>query len=136
MTTQIIMQLITLHALMEGVPPQTALAIAKIESSYNVNAVGAAGELGLYQIMPQYSKYNKKDLKKPHINIAEGMRMLKEAKKNCVHQEDNMWVLCYNLGVAGAKKIKHPKKFIYYKKYIAAKSKLIKDNNKYASLSN
>jgi soluble lytic murein transglycosylase-like protein len=35
-----------------GVPPELALAVAKQESGYNQSARGAAGEIGVFQLMP------------------------------------------------------------------------------------
>jgi soluble lytic murein transglycosylase-like protein len=43
---------ITQQALALGVPPSIALAVAQQESSFNPNARGAAGEIGLFQLMP------------------------------------------------------------------------------------
>jgi soluble lytic murein transglycosylase-like protein len=39
-------------AIAQGVPPSIALAVAQQESSFNPNARGAAGEIGLFQLMP------------------------------------------------------------------------------------
>lgn len=44
--------LITQQATMQGVPPAIALAVAQQESGFNQNAVGAAGEIGVFQLMP------------------------------------------------------------------------------------
>jgi soluble lytic murein transglycosylase-like protein len=44
--------LITQEAIAQGVPPAIALAVAQQESSFNPNARGAAGEIGLFQLMP------------------------------------------------------------------------------------
>ena len=38
----------------QGVPSSIALAVAQQESGFNPNAVGSAGELGTFQLMPQY----------------------------------------------------------------------------------
>lgn len=124
MTTVILVYTIVINAIIAGIDPSVALAVASVESNFNVNAVGLMNEQGVFQIMPQYSKYSIKELKDPAINIKEGMRMLKYAKDNCVHQKDNTFVLCYNLGWSGAKKIKHPQLFPYYKKVMAAREKL------------
>lgn len=124
MTAALLMQLITVTALIEGIPPETALTIAKIESNYNMAATGLAGEVGAFQILKSSSKYSKTELRNPLVNVKEGIRILKEAKANCVHQKDNTWVLCYNLGHNGAKKIKYPHLFPYYKKYVLTKEQL------------
>jgi Transglycosylase SLT domain len=39
-----------------GVPPQLALAVAQQESSLNPNAIGGAGELGLFQLQPSLAE--------------------------------------------------------------------------------
>lgn len=123
MNTAIIVYTIIINSIYSGIDPQVALAVADVESKFNVNAVGQLNEQGLYQIMPGFSKYTVKQLKDPIINIREGMRMLKYAKDNCKHKEDKTWVICYNLGVSGGAKIKLPKQFIYYKKIMASKKK-------------
>lgn len=38
----------------QGVPPSIALGVAQQESGFNPSAVGSAGELGTFQLMPQY----------------------------------------------------------------------------------
>jgi hypothetical protein len=47
-----IQSLITSVANQLGVPPSIALAVAQKESSFNQAAVGAAGEIGVFQLMP------------------------------------------------------------------------------------
>ena len=96
--------------------PNLVVAVAKTESSLNPRAVGSVGEIGLFQVRPKYSKFSRKELFNPLINIVEGLRMLSFAKKHCKHRVDNSWLICYNLGVKGASKVRYPKKFDYYKK--------------------
>ena len=50
--TSSIQSLITSVANQFGVPPSIALAVAQKESGFNQAAVGAAGELGVMQLMP------------------------------------------------------------------------------------
>lgn len=114
MSTAIIVYSIILNAIYSDIDPNLALAVAQVESRFNPNAVGGLGEQGLFQIMPEYSGYTKEQLKDPVINIREGMRMLKYAKKHCRHKEDKTWIVCYNAGVGGGSKLNHPKKFKYY----------------------
>ena len=99
-----------------NINPDLAFAVSKVESSLNPNAIGPVGEVGLFQVRPEYSKYTAKQLKDPKINIKEGLRILSEAKLKCKHKEDKTWVNCYNLGLYGGSKIKHPKLFPYYVK--------------------
>ena len=124
MTTALLMQLITVTALIEGIPPETALAIAKIESGFNMAATGGLGEVGAFQVMPSSSKYTVQQLRNPLINVSEGIRLLKLAKDKCKHQKDNTYVVCYNTGIFGGSKIKHPHLFPYYKKYTQTKEQL------------
>jgi soluble lytic murein transglycosylase-like protein len=51
-TTTSIQSLITSVANQFGVPSSIALAVAQKESGFNQNAVGAAGEIGVMQLMP------------------------------------------------------------------------------------
>ena len=50
--TSNIQSLITSVANQFSVPPSIALAVAQKESGFNQNAVGAAGEIGVMQLMP------------------------------------------------------------------------------------
>ena len=108
--------LISLMAPEFNINPKVAIAVAKQESSLRANAVGPVGEIGIFQVRPKYSRYSRKELFNPIINITEGLRMLSHAKRNCKHRRGTEWLICYNLGVSGGSKIKYPKKFDYYKK--------------------
>ncbi len=119
MTTTTIVALIMSMAPMFNVEPKVALAVAAIESSFNANAVGRHGEIGLYQIMPDVGKkygFTAKELKKPAINIFMGLTLLQAAKNNCIHKKDLDYLVCYNYGVKNARKVKHPNLFPYVKK--------------------
>src|SRR4051812_38991367 len=102
-----------------GIDPDLVHAVIKHESNYNPNVIGLVGEIGLMQIRPEYSKLTVKDLFNPCKNIKEGVSILKRALQNCKHQADNTWIICYNLGVTGAEKIRYPQLHSYYKKVIA-----------------
>lgn len=110
----IIISLIISAAPHFGIKPETAVAVARTESSLNPLAIGPVGEVGLFQVRPEYSKFSVEELKNPVINITEGLRILSEAKKRCKHQAERAWLVCYNVGVAGGARIKYPKKFKYY----------------------
>lgn len=47
-----VVDLIYGEAVAQGVPPELALAVARRESEYNQDARGAAGEVGVFQLMP------------------------------------------------------------------------------------
>lgn len=91
-------------------------SVVRHESSMNSNAIGAAGEIGLMQIKPQYVKgYTREQLFDPQINLIVGIKQLKDAKRTCVHQNDIEWLTCFNMGNTGAKKLAHPDLFPYIK---------------------
>lgn len=74
-----ITNLITSTAAGYGVPPEYALAVAQKESSFNPNAVGAAGEIGLFQIMPATGLslgYTPAQLQDPENNADAGISFL------------------------------------------------------------
>jgi soluble lytic murein transglycosylase-like protein len=107
--------IIQLYSSIYGIDPRLVQSIVQYESKYNPNAIGAQGEIGLMQIMPSTAKVKRKDLFDPNTNILEGVKYLSQMKEQCKHKEDNTFLVCYNLGVSGGSKIKHPKKFKYYK---------------------
>jgi len=99
-----IKQQIRVSAKKYGIDPQLALAIAAVESSFNPNARGKLGEIGLFQTMPGTCK-------QPGTDCA--LRLLKTYKTACKDLGD-AWFICYNNGPH--RRPKHPKLFPYYKK--------------------
>lgn len=117
MNTETIIGLIMAMAPVMGVDGKVAVAVARVESNFNINAIGAAGEIGLFQVKPEYVKeYTKKQLSDPFVNIYVGLQKLKYAQDNCIHQKSIEYLVCYNYGEANAKKIKYPHKFPYVTK--------------------
>ena len=111
-----IVALIYQLAILNGVEPKVALAVAETESGFNPNMVGSAGEIGIFQIMPEnIPVVYKKKLYEPGVNIAIGISLLAEAKKSCIHQKDYTWLTCYNLGPSRARKVRHPSLWPYVK---------------------
>lgn len=69
-----------------GLPPQIAVAVIEIESGFNPHAKGAAGEIGLMQVMPPTAKMlgfqgSDDQLAEPSANIKLGVRYLAEAHR-------------------------------------------------------
>jgi hypothetical protein len=69
-----------------GLPPQFATAVMEIESGFNPGAKGAAGEIGLMQVMPPTARLlgfrgDADQLADPAINIALGVRYLAKAHR-------------------------------------------------------
>lgn len=104
-----IISLIQFWAPVYGIDTLTAEAVAIHESQLNPNAIGAAGEIGIFQLKSQYvSQYTRKELFDPQTNVIAGLQKLAEAKRTCVHQNDIEYLICYNVGATNAKKYKHP----------------------------
>lgn len=109
----LIKSLIFKYASIFGIDPYLAMSIVKVESSFVPTVIGTKGEIGLFQIRPEYVNYTRKQLFNIETNIKVGISILSKKKKLCPHKE---YIVCYNVGVTGAKKIKNPKEFPYYKK--------------------
>jgi soluble lytic murein transglycosylase-like protein len=72
------------EALARGLPPEMADAVMRVESAYRADARGAAGEIGLMQVMPPTARMlgftgTLQELAEPEANIALGVRYLAEA---------------------------------------------------------
>jgi membrane-bound lytic murein transglycosylase MltF len=103
--------LIRQEARRQGLNEELALAVAMVESSMNPTAKGPYGEIGLFQLRPEYAEvaiYNPKD------NIREGIRQLIYWSKQCPVKE---FVICYN---SGKRHPKFPKLHPYYKRVMKA----------------
>ena len=101
-----------------------AISVAKVESKLNPNAIGLLKEVGLFQVRPEYSKYTSEQLKDPKTNIKEGLRILAEAKKRCVHRDAKKFVICFNRGITGGSRVKDPANDKYYLKVISKMDKI------------
>lgn len=106
------------------VDPVLVQAMVQYESSGDNSKVGKLGEIGLLQLRPEYFGTKIKDPKK---NIEMGVKHLAYLQDTCIHKADATFIVCYNVGVAGAKKITHPKKFIYYKEVMKKYQKILED---------
>jgi soluble lytic murein transglycosylase-like protein len=106
----------------EGVEPDLALAIANVESRMNPQAVGSLGEIGIFQLRPEYHNVHKGNVRG---NIEVAIRYLAQLKTTCAKYQDAYFV-CYNYGQA--RHLNHPRKFPYYKKVMRELSKLRQQN--------
>ena len=116
-----ITSIITQEARKQGLEPRVALAIATIESSLNPNVVGPKGEIGLFQIRPQFTKVPITALFNPRINARVGIQKLLETKDRCALQENLTYVICFN---NGWRKPVYPYLHPYYKRFMLAWSSL------------
>lgn len=120
MGKEAIIAMIISYSKLFGVDPDVAVSVATIESHMKPSATSEKGAIGIFQLMPRfYPKYTIKQLRDPKVNIRLGVKLLAEYEKICPHYEDKTWVVCYFMGPTGAERIKHPKKFFYYKRVMA-----------------
>lgn len=96
MTLAIIKAIIIAEALRQGFDPNIALAVAKTESSFRPAVVGKVGEIGLFQIRPEFSQVARTKLFDPTTNAREGIRMLKYWQLRCGEH----YLACFNGGAS------------------------------------
>ncbi len=108
---------VILLSIMYGIDVNLATSMAYIESRFDPKADSKTGDGGLFQLNKKYYKFhNPKWVYDPQINATIAMKTLQDLKQTCFHKLQKTYVLCYNLGKAGAKKIKFPHNQTYYKK--------------------
>lgn len=110
--------IITFYSIVNGIDPSISFQMARIESGMNSNAVSISGDGGLFQLNKRYYKFhNYKWVLDPYINTALAMNLLGNLKSKCKHKRNNSYIVCYNIGVYGASKIKNPENQSYFKKF-------------------
>lgn len=107
---------ILFYSLLAGIDPRITQAVVQVESMGNPFAVGKLGDSGLMQVRHQFVPETQQQLFQGCTNIRRGVELLKQAREKCKHKLNNTWLVCYNVGIRGGLKIRHPSKFIYYKK--------------------
>lgn len=111
-----IVQQIRQEAIRQGVNPDIAVAIAKVESNFNSKMLGKKGEIGMFQIMPYHAKGQ--NLWDQKINISRGVQLLKHCQDYCERSIGPAWIVCYNNGIH--RHPKHPLLHPYYRKVMEA----------------
>jgi soluble lytic murein transglycosylase-like protein len=106
--TQIASQIATV-ASASGLDPDIAVAIATVESGLNPNAVGGLGEIGLFQLRPEYHRVIKHN---GNHNILVGVAYLVELKTKWAGKYGDAWFVLYNYGPHNVPK--HPRQTVYY----------------------
>jgi soluble lytic murein transglycosylase-like protein len=92
----------------EGIDPELAFRLVKLESDFNVHATSPVGALGLTQVMPSTAKYYVKGITReklydPNTNLRVGFRYLRGLVDE-YHGDVKLALLVYNRGpVAVAK---------------------------------
>lgn len=109
-----LIKLITYYSALNGIDPRISISVAELESKMNPNAIGAAKEIGLFQLKPKYvTGYTREELFEPEINIKVGVERLAQIKRESKIKGKLSWLCEYNVGKTGARKIKHPELFPY-----------------------
>ena len=104
------------YSLLAGIDPKITQAVIQVESRGNPFAVGKLDDSGLMQIRHKFVPETQQQLFQSCTNIMRGVELLKQAREKCKHKLNKTWLVCYNTGIKGGAKIKHPTKFKYYKK--------------------
>lgn len=113
--TELIM-LIYLAAASAHVSPHIAVAIAMTESNLNPHAVGTKGDIGLFQVRHALVKESEEELKHPKTNTQAALRIMRNAIRGCGGLYGDGWVVCYNRGVVGGKRLVDYTGDSYYRK--------------------
>lgn len=92
----------------EGIDPELAFRLVKLESDFNVHATSPVGALGLTQVMPATAKYYVKDVSReslydPATNLRVGFRYL-HGLVNEYHGDVKLALLVYNRGPVAVEK--------------------------------
>ena len=112
--------IITYFSLVNGIEPSLAFKLARIESGMNPLARSTTSDGGLFQLNSRSHKFHNEQWRyRVDTNTAIAMSTLSSLKQKCKHRILNQFVLCYNRGIVGASKVKHPKKVTYYQKVIS-----------------
>ncbi len=107
----------------EGVDPNLAVAIARVESGLNPKKIGRIGEVGLFQLRPEFHKVKRGDVK---ANIRTAMKYLREVKRFCEPTYKDAWFICYNVGPNYKKRILYPRLFKYYVQVMGEMNRIAK----------
>lgn len=112
-----VVKLITFYSAIYGVDSKVTLAVAEVESHMEQTAIGASHhEIGLFQIRKEFiPNYTREQLFDPIVNISVGIQRIADIKKHSKIKTRTGWLVEYNVGRTGAKKIKYPELFPYVK---------------------
>lgn len=113
-TRQYIEQIAAKEARARHLDPDLVIAIIQVESNFNPNAIGAAGEIGLMQLHPRYHAGVKNSIIN---NIRAGVSYLAHLRMSATRRYGPAWWVAFNVGPNS--KIKSPKAQSYYKRVIA-----------------
>jgi soluble lytic murein transglycosylase-like protein len=104
-------------SLESGVDHDLLRAIATVESNRNAKAIGGLGEVGLFQLRPEF--FGGAASTDPIVNATTAAKYLAKLKRQCASYGKAFFV-CHNTGAFRKQKLKRPTEFVYYKKVMAA----------------
>jgi soluble lytic murein transglycosylase-like protein len=92
----------------EGIDPELAFRLVKLESDFNARAISPVGAIGLTQVMPATANFyikgiTRDGLSDPNTNLRVGFRYLSGLVKE-YHGDVNLALLVYNRGPAAVQK--------------------------------
>jgi soluble lytic murein transglycosylase-like protein len=92
----------------EGIDPELAFRLVKLESDFNARAISPVGAIGLTQVMPATANFYIKGITRdglydPNTNLRVGFRYLSGLVKE-YHGDVNLALLVYNRGPAAVQK--------------------------------
>jgi soluble lytic murein transglycosylase-like protein len=92
----------------EGIDPELAFRLVKLESDFNTRATSPVGAIGLTQVMPSTAKYYVKGITRdglydPTTNLRVGFRYLRGLVRE-YHGDVNLALLVYNRGPVAVEK--------------------------------
>jgi soluble lytic murein transglycosylase-like protein len=92
----------------EGIDPELAFRLVKLESDFNPRATSPVGAIGLTQVMPATARYYVKGITReglydPNTNLRIGFRYLRGLVRE-YHGDVNLALLVYNRGPVAVEK--------------------------------
>lgn len=109
------------------VDPLLVRAVVQVESGGQVGKVGLLREQGLMQLRSSSFNETEQQLKEPRHNLEKGIQYLSQLQNSCPFKERYEFVICYNKGVSGAKKVRQPSQDKYYRLVMQEYRKLEKE---------
>jgi len=95
--------------------PDLMVAIARTESGLNPKAVGGLGEIGVFQLRPEFHDVRRGDVEH---NIETAIKYLAEIRRKWQPVYGDAWFIKFNLG-PNYRELNHPKLFPYYRKVMS-----------------
>jgi soluble lytic murein transglycosylase-like protein len=114
--TQTTEELVTQAAIENGIDPDLALAIMHVESKGDANAIGALGEVGLFQLRGEFHDVRHGD---PRHNVGVALRYLAALKERFEPIHGDAWFVAFNVGPTRLASYKAPRKTAYYQRVTA-----------------